>query len=176
MSEAKTMAEDWMPVFGYEGLYEVSNLGTVRSARTGKPLKDNETDRYSRVKLYKNLKGKCFMIHRLVASAFCENPDGKPFVNHIDGDRKNNKASNLEWCTASENEIHAHKMGLNSVEPMLCKTRKPVEQRDWGGRLIKRWDSMSQAARSLGLDVSGISFCCSGRTKSCGGYRWDVGA
>ena len=162
------------PVNGYEGLYYVSSDGIVFSSVTGKPLKPYMSDRYYRVKLYRNGNGKMYMLHRIVAEAFCENTDNKPFVNHIDGNRENNTAANLEWCTASENEKHAHRLGLNGVEPMLKATRKRVVQKDPNGRPLRVWKSMSEAARSVGVDVSGISFCCSGRIKSCGGYLWNL--
>ena len=162
------------PVKGYEGNYEVSRLGEVRSIPTRKLLKPYLQGRYYRVKLYKDGFGKMYMLHRVVADAFCENPFQKPFVNHIDGNRLNNSADNLEWCTASENEAHAHRIGLNSVEPMLKKTRKRVAQIDSAGHLVKIWGSMSEAARAVGVDVSGISFCCSGRLKTSGGFRWSL--
>lgn len=162
------------PVKGYEGHYSVSADGVIFSAITGKSLKPYMSDRYYRVKLYSNGKGKMYMLHRIVAEAFCENSEGKPFVNHIDGDKENNAASNLEWCTASENEKHAHLLGLNDIEHMLRVTRKRVIQKDLSGHILKIWTSMSEAARAVGVDVSGISFCCSGKTRSCGGYVWSL--
>lgn len=164
----------WEPITGYEGRYSVSDHGEIRSEKTGKILKPSAFDRYLRVKLYGEDGPKMLMVHRVVAGAFCDNPCCKPFVNHIDGDRRNNAANNLEWCTASENEKHAHMMGLNSVEPMLKRTRKAVVQMDLDGNELRRYRSMSEAARAACVDVSGISFCCSGRTKSCGGYKWSL--
>lgn len=121
--------EVWKTIKGYEGLYEVSNLGRVKSlvgwngheyvkrVRMLKPSKQNAKDDYFRliVNLTKNHKKKSYKVHRLVAEAFIPNPDNKPQVNHIDGDTFNNKADNLEWCTDRENKIHAIETGLRNV-------------------------------------------------------------
>ena len=95
-------------------------------------------------------------------------------MNHIDGDKLNNAASNLEWCTQSENQEHAYKMGLNGPEKANEKTRKKVLQINEDGAVIKEWESMSDAARALGLQVSNISHCCNGRIKRTGGYKWSL--
>lgn len=121
--------EIWKPIPGYEGIYEVSSYGNVKSidrkitnsiGRTriykGHPLKVSK-DRYGYpvCKLWKHSKGKNFTIHRLVAITFIKNIDDKPLVNHIDGNKFNNHVSNLEWCTNSENDLHAFSLGLRSV-------------------------------------------------------------
>lgn len=120
------MNEVWLPVQGYEGAYEVSNLGRVRSlVRTiVQPAKNGSvaTHTYggkvlSPVKqsngyLTVNLCGRLHTVHRIVARAFVSNPDDMPQVNHIDGNKANNHADNLEWCTASQNTRHAVAMGL----------------------------------------------------------------
>lgn len=98
--------EEWKPVVGYEGLYEVSSLGRVRS-RQGL-LRQSLANRYPSVHLSRDGKQATHRVHRLVASAFIPNPDGRETVNHIDGDRTNNAALNLEWVTTSENVRHAH--------------------------------------------------------------------
>ena len=112
------MKELWKPIKGYEGLYEVSNLGEVRSFRRkgakGGILKPAE-NRNGRlfVNLHLNNKGKVKKIHRLVAEAFVPNPEGKPEVNHIKGNPKNNHVDNLEWATSLENQEHAKRLRLN---------------------------------------------------------------
>lgn len=100
----KMTNEIWLPVSGYEGLYEVSNLGRVRSLfRYKKVLHPSNTNGYATVELWKDKARKRIGVHRLVALAFVSNPSGKPFVNHKDETRNNNNADNLEWVTHIEN-------------------------------------------------------------------------
>ena len=107
---------NWKPMIDYPDLYEVSDTGEIRNAKRGNILKQ-----YCCPKGYKNIatkiggrqgKAVLFRVHRKVAECFIDNPEGKPFVNHIDGVKDNNHVSNLEWCTASENNQHALDMGL----------------------------------------------------------------
>lgn len=123
--------ERWKPIKGYEGKYEVSNLGVVRSfliTGTGTRLSSTphilkqDTDRYGYrgCRLYKNGVGCRRTLHRLVSQAFIPNHENKPEVNHKNGDKSSNYASNLEWATRSENKKHAFRMGL-------YKTRKGEE-------------------------------------------------
>ena len=109
------MQEMWKEIKSHEDYYEVSNFGNVRNKLTGKYIiGDINNAGYYRVCLYKPFKKRYFR-HRLVASHFLSLHDGKEVVNHKDGNKSNNKMSNLEWCTASENEIHAHKTGLKDI-------------------------------------------------------------
>lgn len=110
------MVEVWKPVVNFEDLYEVSNLGRVRSKRGVKRPYTNRFG-YSQMTLYKNSKGYPKKVHRLVAESFLENPLQKPEVNHIDGNKLNNCVSNLEWVSSSENKIHAQKNGLCKKPP-----------------------------------------------------------
>jgi hypothetical protein len=107
------MIEVWKDINGYEGLYQVSNLGKVKSAFTNSVLNGSKTKKgYLAIALYKNKIRKTFAAHRLVAQTFIENPNNKSEVNHKDGNKLNNAAYNLEWCTGSENVRHAFKIGL----------------------------------------------------------------
>lgn len=91
--------EIWKPVVGYEGLYEVSNLGKIRNIKLNKYKSPTKTSNgYMRIGLNKNGDGKLFFVHRLVADAFLSNPDNLPCINHKDEDKTNNSVDNLEWC------------------------------------------------------------------------------
>lgn len=117
------MQEVWKDIKGYEGLYQISNLGNVKSLKRKSLNFKCEKDKilincktsqgYEKVMLCKNKQVKNQMIHRLVAKAFIPNPNNLLEINHIDGDKTNNKVSNLEWCTRSENIKHAYELGLN---------------------------------------------------------------
>lgn len=105
--------ENWKPVIGYEGCYEVSDKGRVRSLYFNKILKPNMNDRgYLDVALCKNRQYKHFRINRLVAMTFIPNPNNLSQVNHKDGDKQNNCVDNLEWCTQAYNNLHANRTGL----------------------------------------------------------------
>jgi hypothetical protein len=104
------MQEIWKPVKGYEGIYEVSNFGNVKNNVKVLSLRVNRGYQY--ITLYKDGKTSSKAVHRLVAIAFIPNAKSKPEVNHIDGDKLNNHINNLEWCTPSENAIHAYATGL----------------------------------------------------------------
>jgi hypothetical protein len=113
----KMEKEIWKDVKGYEGLYQVSNLGRIKSIiRKGKIL-SNKSHRYISVIFYKNKLRKNIRVHRLVAGAFIPNPENKPQVNHIDGNKKNNNVNNLEWNTQLENIRHAYRTGIKSNKP-----------------------------------------------------------
>lgn len=118
------MKEIWKDIKGYEGLYQVSNLGNVKSLKTNKNLYySNSNNGYLRVGLFKN-KRKMFSIHRLVAENFIPNPNEYLVVNHKDFNQKNNKVDNLEWCTSKENNnygCHQLKRKLTVIEKDFLK-------------------------------------------------------
>lgn len=149
--------EEWRSVIDYEGIYEVSNMGRVRSivadehyrARILKPALHLRG--YLFVNLYKNGKRKPRTIHRLVAKAFIPNPDNLPEVNHKDEDKTNNNVENLEWCTKSHNCSYGthiaraietrNKNGGRSAEKIIL-------QCDLQGNVIKEWKSLMEAHRN----------------------------
>lgn len=125
MNKSVETNEIWKDILGYEEIYQVSNLGQVKSKdrnikrvtgqierKKGRILKPIKLGRYLGVQLCKNTKMKSCYIHRLVAEAFIENTENKGQVNHIDGDKENNKRDNLEWVTQSENNKHSLAKGL----------------------------------------------------------------
>jgi len=121
----KEAGEIWKPIKEYEGLYEVSNIGRIKSLKRkngfGSRLKDriirpSKSHNGWKIQLCKNFNKKWFAVHRLVSIAFIPNPFNKPCINHKDGDRGNNKVINLEWVTYKENDNHARRLGLTGGE------------------------------------------------------------
>lgn len=160
------MKEIWKDVEDYEGLYQVSNLGRVKSSYTNRILKGYKiTGGYLGVKLCKNNIKSTKKIHRLVAEAFIQNPDNKPQVNHIDEDKTNNMVSNLEWMTAKENTNHGtrnERSGKTQSIPIIATNLKTGEYTEFYGS--------SECARQLGLHQSSITEVLKGRYKQTGGY------
>jgi len=174
------MKETWVDIDGYVGLYQVSNLGNIRSfLREGEPRLLTiivHKIGYGSIKLRYNGIAKKYAIHRLVAIAFIDNPNGKPEVNHIDGNKMNNKVDNLEWVTRSENQYHAYSTGLKkpakSTRGGKYNSRsKPVLQIISEKSMI-HWDGINEAAKNLNLSAGNISAVCLGKLKTCGGFKW----
>jgi len=155
----------WKDVSGYEGLYEVSNLGRVKSKRKIISSVDDGKG-YPRLHLSKDGKAKSFRVHRLVAEAFIPNPDCFPIVNHKDGNKENNTVENLEWCTQLENVEHAYINGFSTRN-----VPRPVKSIDMHGN-VQYFTSQCDAARKTGAAQQNISLCCLGKIKSAGGYVW----
>lgn len=172
--------ERWLPVVGYEGLYEVSNLGRVKSLkrpRVHEHMVAQEINYrgYCRVNLWKNNRSTKHSVHRLVAQAFVANPHGKPQVNHIDEVKTNNRADNLEWCTQLENHNHGTiNVRISKSLTNNTNTSKPVKALDDDGNCIARFPSIYEASRTTGINVSCIRDCLHkrNRTKHAGGYVW----
>lgn len=120
--------EEYRDVVGFEEYFQVSNLGNVFSKRSNRILKQTKSNTgYWTFKTKiggRNGIAHTFKVHRLVAMAFIPNPEGKPFVNHIDGCKTNNVVSNLEWVTAKENSAHAWALGLAKPLPRPSHNRK----------------------------------------------------
>lgn len=159
----------------YEGKYWVSNFGNVKSLYRGKYfiMKPHKSELgYLRVRLSKDNKAKTFIVHRLVALMFVPNPYNYKEVNHIDGNKENNCADNLEWCTRSENIKHAFDMGLKfnkkGEESLLSVC---FNQFDLEGNFIRTWKCVKTAAEELGIpDRRQITQNLYGRSKTCMGY------
>lgn len=142
----------WKDIPGYEGYYQVSNYGRVKS-------------------MYFNAKKTLgYSIHRLVALLFVPNPNNLSEVNHKDENPKNNYACNLEWCS--------HKYNMNygtRIKRQAEKIQTPVSQYDMKGKYIKTYKSIKQAYEETGIDKTGISMCSRGLLKTSGGYIWKKG-
>lgn len=172
--------EVWIDIKDYEGYYQVSNLGRIRTVKrnTKNQFKDKSLIRkleqrnngYLAVRLYKDNKSKKFNVHRLVAEAFIKNKNNYAYVNHINGDKQDNRVDNLEWCTASENMKHAIKQGLIDLK----KHQKAVIQYDKNMKIIKEWDSIKEAEKVLGINHGHITEVCRGKNyrKHAGGFIW----
>ena len=197
--EGKIM-EQWKDIEGYEGIYQISSHGRVKSLprhiKSGpveftskekilKPIKSNQG--YLSYILCNNGERRQLRAHRLVAQAFIPNPQNKPEVNHIDGNKQNNNVINLEWVTRSENQQHAWDNGLkprlvgekngfykkhHSEEAKLKLSKqhsKPVINIDTG----EVYASISEASSKTGINLTSISNCCRGKQIKAGGYRWE---
>jgi len=157
-------------VAGYEGLYLVTDDGEVMSCnhevfngrgfyvRKGRVLKQGTRDGYPCVVLFKDGKGKTFSVHRLVAKAFIDNPDGLPEVNHIDEDRTNNNVDNLEWCTKQYNIEYSK--------------AKRVSQHTPDGEKIAEYKSVVIASDQTGISRTNIENVLNGWSSTAGGYCW----
>lgn len=177
----KEAFEEWRDVVGYEGYYQVSNLGNVRSldrfvecrgsmrfqkGRIMHPGSDGFG--YKQVILH-NKKGKLFKVHRLVAEAFIPNPDNLPVVNHKDEVKWNNNVENLEWCTVLYNLMYND---MNKRRNSKNRTNSiPVKQiKD--GKVLNVYPSMREVTRVLNANSGNISLCCRGLRNSAYGYQW----
>lgn len=162
--------EEWKWIEGYEGQYQISNKGRVKSFKKKEPKiltpKKDGRGYYLMICLRKNGKDKYCLIHRLVAQAFIPNPKNKEQVNHIDGNKKNNCVENLEWNTPTENINHALDNGLMS-------TRRPVLQVDLiDGKIINEFKSITDASLKTGINTSTIQDHASERYWSDTRYSW----
>ena len=163
-------SEIWKDVKDYEGLYQVSNLGRFKNIKTGKMIIPYGKN-YLLVSLYKNTKRTYLYAHRVVATAFIENKNNLPQVNHINGNKKDNRAENLEWCTSKYNINEAFRLGLAKNGRGVDSVRsKPIKQFDMDGNFIKKWDSINIAKNKL--KIFHIHECCKGKRATAGGYIW----
>ena len=170
MVSDKSIIEEWKDVKGYEGLYQVSNLGRVKSLRRNKLVKLSKRGGYLRVSFTVNYNSKWFSVHRLVAQCFLPNVNNLPQVNHKDGVKTHNIVSNLEWCTNKENLRHAWKNNL--CNNRLRKNRK-IFQVDELGNVIRVWERFSEIEEKLNISKKNICACCHGKRKKAGGFMWN---
>ena len=177
--------EIWKPISGYEGFYEVSNLGRIRSLERivecsdgrKRKIKDRTlkgssySGGYSGVTLHKDGCAKFVNIHRIVAEAFVPNPLEKEEVNHKDENPSNNHASNLEWVTCKEN-INYGTRTERARKAIVEAQGRAVRQLSRDGELVAEYESLSEACNATGTHVSNITKCAKGVYKTAGGYIW----
>ncbi len=175
--------EEWRPIAGFEGLYEVSSAGRVRSlTRYKKVIKPIVLKSgYCQYQLWHNNTRRVGLAHRLVAQAFIPNPDNKPVVNHIDENKLNNSVDNLEWVSHVENcrygtaiarrtkHLDYSKRRINNAG-QIAACSKPVAQYTKDGKFLRNWKSASECARTINIPVSGIRRVATGERKTAGGF------
>ena len=175
------MIEIWKDIVGYEGSYQVSNFGNVKSLdRKGlfgtqnviyksRILKQKILNMgYYSVNLSKKSKVKTYTVHRLVGKAFIDNPKNKATINHIDGDKLNNRVDNLEWCTMNENFEHAYKIGLTKYN----QSARKVMMLDKNGVGVICFYSAYRAAKTMNISESALHNVLSNKSKTVKGVRW----
>lgn len=185
------MEEILRDIKGLEGKYKASNCGNIYSSfiKSTKQKGSIYGGDYKSISLVKNKNGylsvmllinntrKKVYVHRIIASTFLPNVNNEPVINHKDGNRKNNNVNNLEWCSHSENNLHAFRV-LNKKPTFLgCfsdmnPNHKVIKQYDCNFNLIKLWKCEADAERKLGISKTNISACCHYRRKTTGGYIW----
>ena len=186
--------EIWKDIEGYEGLYQVSNLGRVRSVdriilrsstpqfSKGKNISQQPLNSgYMVVSLWNKKKRKAFTVHRLVANAFLPLQQGKDEVDHINGIRTDNRVNNLRWCNRKENVnfpiarskyLSSNKERIEHIRMAKAKHSLKLVQLTLDGTIIKEWNSVKQASKSLGIQENNVYAVCIGKRKSTGGYKW----
>ena len=175
--------EIWKDIEGYEGLYQVSNRGRVKSLSrkvTNAMFSINEhfvkvVDNghgYKSVSLWKDNKGKHFYVHRLVALAFVPNSNGYKYINHKDEDKSNNDVSNLEWCTAKYNCNYGNHTKKLKKSYILNGNNRPIDVYDMKGTFLKTFDCSNDVCRELNIGRRSLYSVCHGVVKSSKGYRF----
>ena len=169
--------EHWKAIAGYEGLYEVSDMGRVKSLKFWKekilkPQKDKGG--YLHVGLSKDGHTKQLLVHRIVAEAFVPNPNNLETVNHKDEVKTNNTVTNLEWMSIKDNNNYGNRNKRSSEarlnHPAFSKKVQMFDKST--GELLATFPSIHEAERVTGIAQSHISSCCLGKLKSAGGYKW----
>lgn len=183
------MDENWKDIKGYEGDYQVSNIGNIRSLHfgiCGKSAKPGETKNLKLI-LKSNgyyavsLRGKQMLVHRLVASAFIPNPSCKPYIDHINTITTDNRIENLRWVNPYENlrnpisynrRLKAVRERMSGKYGIESNKHRKVFQFSLDGKFIQEWGCMSDACRKYGIDSGSMTNCCKGICQQCKGYIW----
>ena len=175
------MEEIWKDIEGYEGLYQVSNMGNVKSLGRYRKTKHNGVawlkekimkpkigkNGYYEISLMKNGKHKSHIIHRLVAKAFIPNPENKPCIDHINTNRFDNRIENLRWCTQKENLNNPISVEKQQNDPKKSKPILVIKK----GEIVMFFPSASEAGRK-GFTLSSVTECARGEKKHHKGYQW----
>lgn len=176
--------EIWKDIGGYEGMYQVSSFGRVKSLErksqnTKRHIKEHfikqfdDTNGYLRFSMFKNKKKVTLSIHRIVAETFIPNPNNYPCVNHKDGNKQNNCIENLEWCTYKYNTEHAWKTGLAKPKYNGYGVRaERIIQYNLENIPIAIYMSCRMASKINNISYKNISECVRGKSKTAGGYKW----
>ena len=178
--------EIWKDIKDYEGLYQVSNLGNVRSLDMiimqlhywskkyvkhiykGRLLKGSKNSNgYKVITLHKGKKTEKKLLHKIIAETFIPNPNNYNYINHKDNNPSNNNVNNLEWCTQSYNIKYAYEKGNKTQQK-----KKKINQIK-NGNILKTFISISDAERKTGIKGANISKCCRNLRNYAGGYQWE---
>jgi len=172
------MKEIWKDIPNYEGLYQVSNFGNVKSLVgydhsikkyvKREKLLTPSIGEYKKIQLFKNKKRSTYYIHRLVAQSFIDNPNNYKIINHKDENKYNNSVDNLEWCTHKENINY----GTKQERASKIQTKYHVLQYDLNDNLIRKWKNLREITLNTNYNKSYIIVCCQNKRKTAYGYKW----
>lgn len=158
--------EIWKPIKNYEGLYEISNYGRIKN-KNNNIIAIWNNKHYYYVTLHKNKNKENFLLHRLVAEHFIDNPNNYPCINHKNEVKTDNRVENLEWCTPKYNSNYG-----TIKERISKKNSKKVKQYNLNHQLLKIYNSQLEASQYTKICNVAISNCCLGKSKTAGGYIW----